>query len=186
LKDLAPNALLAAPAEIREIAAPRSPEDEVIALFDEYRAPVLRYLISCRIPLPDAEEIVQEVFVALFRHLRAAKSRSNLPGWIFTVAHNMALKFHSSGKRRSQYFEDAPAVLDRAESRIDNPEQQFTANEYRIRLMSVVQALPEQDRSCLALRAEGFRYREIARILGMSLGSVANSLTRALARLSRI
>jgi RNA polymerase sigma-70 factor (ECF subfamily) len=183
---LAPNALLTAHAEIREIPAPRSPELEVIVLFDQYRAPVLRYLISRRIPLSDAEEIVQEVFVALFRHLRAAKSRSNLPGWIFTVAHNMALKFRISGKRRSHLFEDAPGMLDRAESSLDNPEQQLTAKQYRIRLMSVVQALPEQDRSCLALRAEGFRYREIARMLGISLGSVANSLTRALARLSRI
>ena len=186
MKEPAPNALLIAPAEIRERVTPRSPEDEVIALFDQYRAPVLRYLICRRIPLADAEEIVQEVFVALFRHLRAAKSRSNLPGWIFTVAHNMSLKSRIAGKRRSQYFEDAPAMLDRAGSSLDNPEQQFHAKQYRIRLMSVVQALPERDRSCLALRAEGFRYREIARILGMSLGSVANSLTRALARLGRI
>lgn len=186
MKDLAQNALLIAPAEIRESAAPASLEEEVIALFDQYRVPVLRYLISRRIPFSDAEEIVQEVFVAMFRHLRAGKSRSNLPGWIFTVAHNMALKFQIAGKRRSRYFEDAPAMLDRADGQFDNPERQLSDKEYRIRLMSVVCALPEQDRSCLVLRAEGFRYREIARILGMSLGSVANSLTRALGRLSRI
>jgi RNA polymerase sigma-70 factor (ECF subfamily) len=45
--------------------------------------------------------------------------------------------------------------------------------------------LPEQDRCCLGLRAEGLRYREIAKVLGMSLGAVSVSLQRSLARLGR-
>jgi len=51
--------------------------------------------------------------------------------------------------------------------------------------MAVVEALPEQDRRCLFLRAEGLRYREIAEILDMSLGGVSLSLARSLARLAR-
>ena len=43
--------------------------------------------------------------------------------------------------------------------------------------------LPEQDRRCLYLRAEGLRYREISTILDMSLGSVSLSLERSLARM---
>jgi len=54
------------------------------------------------------------------------------------------------------------------------------------RLLAVVRALPEQDRECLSLRAEGFRYREIAEILGISLGSVANAMARSLDKLSRV
>ncbi len=53
------------------------------------------------------------------------------------------------------------------------------------RLRAVVRALPEQDRYCIHLRAEGLRYREIAEVLGMSLGGVASSLGRSLARLGR-
>jgi RNA polymerase sigma-70 factor (ECF subfamily) len=52
-------------------------------------------------------------------------------------------------------------------------------------LMAVLQALPERDRCCLGLRLEGLRYREIAPVLGMSLGAVSISLTRSLARLMR-
>ena len=51
--------------------------------------------------------------------------------------------------------------------------------------MSVVQALPEQSRWCLYLRAEGLRYREIAEVLGMSLGAVSLSLERSLALIAR-
>jgi len=52
-------------------------------------------------------------------------------------------------------------------------------------LLSVVRALPEQDQCCLSLRAEGLRYREIAEVLGISLGSVAASLEKSLSRLTR-
>jgi RNA polymerase sigma-70 factor (ECF subfamily) len=52
-------------------------------------------------------------------------------------------------------------------------------------LLAVVATLPEADRSCLSLRAEGLRYREIAAVLGISLGSVSISLKRSLARLMR-
>ena len=57
-------------------------------------------------------------------------------------------------------------------------------NEDWQRVRAVLKALPERDRRCVYLRAEGRRYREIANVLGMSLGGVAKSLTRAIARLS--
>jgi RNA polymerase sigma-70 factor (ECF subfamily) len=50
----------------------------------------------------------------------------------------------------------------------------------------VVSVLPEQDRRCLILRAEGLRYREIAEVLHISLGAVALSLERCLTRLARV
>jgi len=53
------------------------------------------------------------------------------------------------------------------------------------RLVAVLRALPEQDQRCLRLRAEGLRYREIADVLGISLGSVAASLSLSLERLGR-
>jgi RNA polymerase sigma-70 factor (ECF subfamily) len=58
-------------------------------------------------------------------------------------------------------------------------------NQVRQRALQVAKALPEQDRRCLFLRAEGLRYREIAGILDMSLGAVSLSLTRSLARIAR-
>jgi len=66
-----------------------------------------------------------------------------------------------------------------------NPEEQVLSNQRQRRLLAVVLALPEQDRLCFSLRAEGLRYREIAEVLGISLGSVSVSLTRSLARLMR-
>ena len=64
-----------------------------------------------------------------------------------------------------------------------NPEQQLVEDRRGRRLRSVLAALPERDRQCLYLRAEGLRYREIAKTLDVSLGAVAKSLARAMTRL---
>ena len=63
-------------------------EAEVLALFDEFRDPLLRYACAFGLSLSDGEDLVQDVFLALFTHLRDNRSRSNLQGWLFRVAHN--------------------------------------------------------------------------------------------------
>ena len=164
--------------------SPRSPlEDEVTGLFDRFREPMLRYLLSIGLSPQDSDEVIQEVFLSLFQHLRCGKPRHNLRGWIFCVAHNLALKHRY---RRSPHLAAGPEeTLAQIQDRYPNPEEAWTAKQRQTRLLAVVRALPEQDRSCLPLRAEGLRYREIAKVLGISLGSVSLSLVRSLARLSR-
>jgi RNA polymerase sigma-70 factor (ECF subfamily) len=159
-------------------------EEEVVALFDQFRVPLLRYLSSFGLALPDTEEVVQEVFLSLFQHLHRGKPRGNLTGWLFRVSHNLALKRRYRARRdldaRSESGADDWAI-DPAPS----PEDQLANNQTQQRLLAVVVALPEQDRRCLSLRAEGLRYREIAEILDMSLGAVSLSLARSLGRIAR-
>ncbi len=172
---------IAAPAAVSE--KPSEIECEVIALFDQYRNPLLRYVLSFGLSVHDAEEVTQEVFLALFRHLQRGKSRRNLRGWIFRVGHNLALKQRAANKRLHVALEDDSTIVQAKLDATPNPEEQLTSSQTRQRLRTVLRALPEQDRCCLALRAEGLRYREIAATLGISLGSVSLSLTRSLARL---
>jgi len=154
----------------------------VTRLYDELRVPVLRYLMTLGLSPPDGDEVVQEVFIALFQHLRNGKSRKNLPGWVFRVAHNLGLKQRYAARGREAALSDASTVPFDPRP---NPEEQAVSRQRQTRLLAVVRALPEQDRCCLHLRAEGLRYREIAKVLGMSLGAVSLSIHRSLARLSR-
>jgi len=160
-------------------------EEEVVALFDQFRDRLLRYLLTFGLTVPDSEEVIQEVFLALFQHLQRGKSRENLRGWLFRVAHNLGLKRRERQRRSPEAFEDSGADLGTVDPG-PTPEDRLLLNEYRQRLLAVVEALPEHDRHCLSLRAEGLRYREIAGVLDMSLGAVAVSLARSLARLARV
>ena len=163
-------------------AKPSPLEREVVELFDQLQDRLLRYLLSLGLPAAEGEEIVQETFLALFQHLQRNKPRHNLRGWVFQVAHNLALKQRKATQRdRQDLLEYGWTSADRA---LD-PEEQLATNQRQARLASVLQALPEQDRRCLSLRAEGLTYREIAQVLDMSLGSVSLSLGRSLARFAR-
>lgn len=156
-------------------------EDEVTSFFDELHDPLIRYLMSFRLGIHDAEDVIQEVFLALFRHLRAGKPRTNIRGWIFRVAHNLGLKRQRKGPESL-----APNVQN-SELPADpglNPEEELLHIQRTTRLLAVVRALPDRHRHCLFLRAEGLRYREIADVLGISVGSVAIALERSLKRLS--
>jgi RNA polymerase sigma-70 factor (ECF subfamily) len=158
--------------------------EEVAALFDQFRSPLLRYLSSFGLALPDGEEVLQEVFLALFQHLNRGRSRDSIRGWLFRVAHNLALRRRSRSRRDSETSLGAGAE-DLAIDPYPNPEDRLASHQTKQRLLAVVEALPEQDRRCLLLRSEGLRYREIAEILDMSLGGVSLSLSRSLARLAR-
>lgn len=158
-------------------------EREVIRLFDESRTSILRYVLSFGLSVEDGEEITQEVFLALFQHLRMGKARQNLRGWVFSVAHNLALKRRDVNERCRDDRHPHRAVTEDRFDPCPNPEEQVLWAHRQIRLQGVLAALPEQDRCCLRLRAEGLRYREIARVLDISLGSISLSLTRSLNRL---
>jgi RNA polymerase sigma-70 factor (ECF subfamily) len=170
--------MLISPAEA--YAPPVTLQEEVTGLFEQLRNPLFRYLLSLGLSVQDGEEVIQEAFLALFQHLKDGKPRDNLRGWIFRVGHNQALKV-----RRRHGWRSKPTGGDAVDGSPD-PEQQTLQNQRQQRLSAVIRALPKQDRACLALRAEGIRYREIAEILGVSLGSVALSLERSLAKLSRV
>ena len=168
-------------------AAPASPSEvevEVIVLFDQFQERLFGYVLSFGLTVHDAEDVVQETFLSLFRHLQLGRARHNLRGWIFRVGHNLALKRRAavqSAPGGFAYEEMAAAHYDPSPS----VEEQIAFDQRQRRLLAVLDALPEQDQRCLALRAEGLKYREIAKVLGISLGSVSISLARSLARLTR-
>ena len=159
-------------------------EHRLVELFDELRVPLLRYLASFPLPPPDAEDVIQEAFLSLNQHLRRGQSVQEVRGWLFRAAHNYALK------KRLRLWKDLAIgnALSGEELATDpalNPEDRLVLKRRHERVQAVVRALPEQDRWCLYLRVEGLRYRQIADILNISLGSVSHCLERSLARISQ-
>jgi RNA polymerase sigma-70 factor (ECF subfamily) len=154
-------------------------------LYDQFRDSLLRYAVSLGIPFHDAEEVIQEAFLSLFRHLQLGKSRANLRGWLFRVTHNLGLKQLYVNQRSDTKTTSDWTIAKEQLDASPNAEEELLSAQRRSRLLAVVRALPELDQCCLRLRAEGLRYREIASVLGISLGAVSISLTQSLARLIR-
>ena len=176
-------AVLARPAESAETAEAAEAHEAVLRLFELHRDGVQRYVRALGIADRDGEDLVQDVFLALFHHVARGRPRTNLRGWIFRVAHNLALRHLTREARRRRVRADLASGW--AVAAGPTPEDSYASRQREARLAVALTALPARERRCLQLRAEGLRYREIARVLGLSLGTVANTLARALARLRR-
>ena len=150
------------PLGVGESVAPAALDDArqtVLLLFDAHRGGVHRYVRTLGVTDRDGDDIVQEVFLALFDHVARGKDRSNLRGWIFKVAHNLALRHRAreARRRRLRSLLEPRPVFDS----MPTPEDRYLSGQRQARLLAVVDALPARDRRCLQLRAEGLRYREI-------------------------
>lgn len=79
-------------ADAVERTGPDALESETIALFDELHCRLLRYVLSFGLAAAGGEKIIREAFLALVKHIQQGRSRRNLRGWLFRVAHNQSLK----------------------------------------------------------------------------------------------
>src|SRR5579859_3605505 len=113
-----PLAISAAGSKSQSAGRPR--HEAILALFDELRPPVLRYLLNRRVPMQRAEEIVQEVFLQLFRNERKGRTIHQPRSWIFGVAHNLAMREHRSMRRESSIGTPLESLPDSSQAVLDS------------------------------------------------------------------
>lgn len=73
---------------------------ETTHLYRELRKPLLRYLACLGLSADEAQDVVQDAFLSLHKHLAAGGSQENIRSWIFRVAHNQARNRQSRYERR--------------------------------------------------------------------------------------
>jgi RNA polymerase sigma-70 factor (ECF subfamily) len=167
---------------------PMDLEQRVIAVYESLRSPVYRYLAATFGDAIDAEDITQETFLRLYVYWSNGRAIADdrLRSWIFRVAHNLAI----DRERNSKFVQelDSEPHLSAIQQLPDsgrNPEETLLDEERFKSVQNGLALLSRQERHCLHLRAEGFRYREIAEILGITRSSVAEFLRRAIRKLMR-
>ena len=165
-------------------AATAAVQAEVLQLFDACAPGLRRYVRACGLAPDAAEDVVQEAFLALFHHRRRGGGAQNLKGWLVLVCYRLALKQRTrlARQRSREVHLDAP-LREVADPAID-AESAIVSRQRHRRVRAVLRALPERDRQCLSMRAEGVTYRGIAAALGMSLGAVAKAMARAAVRVT--
>jgi RNA polymerase sigma-70 factor, ECF subfamily len=156
----------------------------IVELYDELRPSLYGYLISLRLSPQEADDVVQEAFLSLFEQLESGAPIDNPRGWVFRVAHNLS---RTRQKRELRIVsptpvEGGPSIFERMDTGL-SPEDAYLWREYLDRLDAALTRLPEQQRQCLHLRAEGLRYREIAGVLGLSVSRIPQLLQRAIMRI---
>ena len=154
---------------------------EATKLFEELRKPLLRYLVCLGLSPDEAQDVSQDAFLSLHRHVSSGGSQENIRSWLFRVAHNQARNQQTSYHRRFATSFDAShkEMPDHV-----TPERTLLAKEKSRQLRTAIRSLTELERECLMLRAEGLRYREIGEVLGIATSTVADSVDRAVRKLA--
>jgi len=161
-------------------------DEQTVRLYDSLRPSLYRYLLNVGLHPADVEEIIQETFLRLYRHLHKGSGDGNLRAWIYQVAHNLSADFR---KNHRKLVETTPELLgELSDSRVDDspgPEDQILRKERVMKVHKALSELTKLQRDCVNLRVEGFRYREIAGILGVATSTVSSSLRNAITRLAK-
>ena len=152
--------------------------DDAERLFRTYHDTLVRYLTRRLGDRDWAEEVAQETFVRALRHKDIVNERA----WLFTVANNLVRDEARKDSRRRRHL-----TLLREEARaqeLAGPEPTALERAQDAAMARrAVEALTERDRLALLMREEGLDYPEIASALGLSVGSIGTTLSRARKRL---
>jgi RNA polymerase sigma-70 factor (ECF subfamily) len=143
----------------------------------------------------EAEDLAQEVFIALYHSISTFRGESKLSTWIYRITRNRCLNRLKFLKRRhvgTQADIDDPAMsrvlADPASSAegAHHPAGRLAGDELSAVLEQHLRALPEEQRTLVVLRdLEDLSYEEIASITELPLGTVKSRLHRARAELAK-
>ena len=168
-------------------------EDAYEILIQRYQQPV--YSLVCRLMSDpgDAPDIVQEVFLKVFRNIGAFRGNSSLKTWIYRIAVNEAYN-HRRWFCRHQRQEVALASEEGTPHHISgmtdpgrSPFEQAADHEARALVEQALEKLNPKFRAAVVLRdIEDLSYEDIAAVLEVSLGTVKSRIMRGREALRKI
>jgi RNA polymerase sigma-70 factor (ECF subfamily) len=149
-------------------------------LFRRYRA--LAYRVAYRLLSHEADALdaVQEGFVKVLTHLDSFQGRSSFKTWLLRVVSNAALDLGRQRGRRETLSLDAPEANEREPNQplvADDPALGLERADLRHLLDQALLTLPEAQRRTFVLHADAeLSYREVADVMGISIGTVMSRL----------
>lgn len=140
----------------------------------------------------DAQEVVQEAFLRVYRGLGSFEGSSSFFTWLYRIVHNLAIDVMRRPARREVALPDQ-AVLDEGldeplVARIDgaDPADVVRRGEIRRRIEVALDALPPYHRGVILMREiEGMSYEEMAAAMGVSKGTIMSRLFHARKKLQQ-
>lgn len=156
-------------------------------LYRRFRSPLRRFVARLSHGSDEAEEIVQEVWVAVIRGARSYRPAAKFSTYLFSIAHRRLQDRWRVRDRRAHVLaatDSAPDVDEIADDRASVPEEWAARAELRGALMAAIDRLPPPQRAVFLLKAEAdLSLEEIAAATNASVEATKSRMRYAVARL---
>ncbi len=147
-----------------------------VRLYRQLHPDVYRFIARRVANRADAEDLTARVFCKFLERINQFDpAKGRVRTWVLTVARNLVIDHYRTNKSA-----DPLDVVEQPHTSDPNPLEGLLTRERVEHVRLQISQLPEQTREILALRyADGLRHREIAELLGISVASVKQKVSRA-------
>jgi RNA polymerase sigma-70 factor (ECF subfamily) len=152
-------------------------QEALKAIFDQYHKKVYRIAYGVVREREEAFDIVQEVFIKLYRSIRNFKGKSKFYTYLYRMTMNTAIDY--TRKRGRSLFSSLEEMegFEPSDGVEKRPDSIFLHKELEGRVKVALEKLPADQRMALIFReVEGLSYQEMAEAMGCSIGTVMSRL----------
>ncbi|MFC1865379.1 RNA polymerase sigma factor [Chloroflexota bacterium] len=168
--------------EAKAIALVRKGNTDAFAEIVEcYQAPIFRYLYRMTGEWELARDLAQDTFLKAYKNILKTDSNLSFKAWLYRIATNNALQHY----RRKRLISFIPLVDSVQNECVD--EVSHKRIEDKLAIEEALLKIPKDQKVCFVLHfVEGFKYREIADILGIKEDAVRKRVARGSNEFKRI
>jgi len=151
------------------------------AIYQSNKDRVYRLCRSYLGPVPEVDDLFQEVFLRVWEHLDGFRGEAQASTWVYRIAANTALLWRKRRQRRQQQelvSDDLPLMV-AEDTPSEAPPAQLEA------LYWAIARLKDIDRLLVGMALEGLTYEEMAEVTGRTVNSVGVKMNRIRKRLKK-
>ncbi|MGD1008812.1 MAG: RNA polymerase sigma factor [Candidatus Aminicenantales bacterium] len=146
------------------------------SIYEMFKRPVFGLQYRHTLNQAVAEDLLQDVFLKVFSHLREVRDADTFPAWVFRIALNTCYSYLR--QQKAQGGKTVP--LSEMEGQILDEGAEPVESDLKEPLETAVESLPPRLRSVFVLHdVQGYKHEEISRLLGCSVGTSKSQLFKA-------
>ena len=146
--------------------------------YARHKDTMFHYLCSQISPRTAAEEVAQEVWMAVISNATTFEERGNARSWIYAIAYRRIADHWRKHYSEAEHIDTGEGALDEALKHASTSGHQ-ESEQFAEELRQGIHTLPEEQRQSFLLREQGFSYQEIADITGTGAETVKSRLRYA-------
>ena len=168
---------------IQKLLDPKTQNDAFQKLLSDYQRPLYSHIRNIVLNHDDADDVLQNTFIKVFRHLKNFKGESKLFSWMYRIATNEAITFINLKAKRNGTTSEAlqTAIVNNLKA-----DSYFDGDAIQLKLQKAISLLPQKQQLVFKMKYfEEIKYEDMSEILGTSVGALKASYHHAVKKIEK-